>query len=97
MASHTAIGINDDLAAREASITHGAPGYETACWVNKKPGGVIEQVSGNDRLDDMLDHVQANLLLIYIIGMLRRDNNSIDTHWTTIFILYGDLALTIRT
>ena len=71
MTSHTTIGINDDLAACEAGIAHGAPCDKTARRVDKNLCRTIEQVSRNDGLDDMLDNVQANLLLIYVVRMLR--------------------------
>ncbi len=70
MASHTAISINDNFTSGQPGIAHGAACDKTTSGVNKKLGVAIEQMSGNNRLDDMIDDILANLLLGDIVGML---------------------------
>src|SRR5262249_55754168 len=82
MTRHATVGVQDDLAARQASVTHW-PTHDEA------PGGVdeifragIQQVRRDDGLDDVLDHFAANLLVLGGLVVLRRDDDRIDAHRT---------------
>ena len=57
MAGHAAVGVDDDLAAGEASVAHRAADDEAPGGVDEVLGVGIEQVGGDDRLDDVLDDV----------------------------------------
>src|SRR5215467_1079717 len=50
----------------------------------------------DNRFNDVLDHVLANLLLIDISSMLSRDNYRINTYRLPILVLYCNLAFAIR-
>src|SRR6266436_6534618 len=51
----------------------------------------------NDGLDDVIEHVLANLLLIHIGGVLGRNNDRINAHWLPMLILHRNLTLAIGT
>ena len=70
MASHTAVTVDDDLAAGQAGIAHGATHYETSGGIDVVLGIGIEHVGGNRLLDDVLQHFGTQLFIIDEFGVL---------------------------
>ena len=54
MGASAAVGVNDDLPARESRIPLGTADLEPSCRVNKVFRVLIQKLCGNDRLDDEL-------------------------------------------
>src|SRR5438046_9650369 len=52
MASHAAVAVDDYLATRQASVTHGAANYETVGGIDVVLGISVEHVGGNGVLTD---------------------------------------------
>src|SRR5579883_3347686 len=77
---HAAVGIDDNLAPGQASIAHGAASHETPGGVDEEFGLAIEQVFGNNRLNDVLNDIVADLFLGHVVGVLGRDHHRIDAH-----------------
>ena len=60
MAAHAAVGVDDDLAAGEAAVALGPADHEAAGGVDEVLGLLVEQLGGDDRLDDLLEDVLAH-------------------------------------
>jgi hypothetical protein len=58
MTRHAAIGIDDDLAARKARVTHRSTDLESTCWVDEKTEITRVEIH---RLQNRLDDEPANI------------------------------------
>ena len=63
MAPHTAVGIHDDLSPRQAAIALRTTNDETPGRVDEVLGVVIAELSGDDRLNDVLLHEGSQLFV----------------------------------
>ena len=97
--SPASVGVDDDLATSEASITVRTTNDESARGVEVVDGLVIEVLGGHDVLNDMLHEVRADLLVRDILGVLSRDHNGVhalgDHAAILILVLAGDLGLAV--
>ena len=59
MTAHAAVGIDDDLAAGEAGVAHGSADDEATGGVDVILGVGVEQLRGDDGLDDVLQDLGA--------------------------------------
>ena len=59
MTAHAAVGIDDDLASGQAGIAHRAADNKPAGGIDVVLGVGIQQVGGNDGLNDVLQNVGA--------------------------------------
>jgi hypothetical protein len=100
MGTPTTIGINDDLAASETSITVRTTNDETARRVQVENGLLVEVLSRNDRLDDVLQQLGSDLFLGDILGVLGGDDDGVhadrDRAAVLELVLAGDLGLAVR-
>ena len=67
MTAHAAVGIHDDLASGQPGIAHGTANHEPAGGIDVVLGVLVEQFSGNHRLDDVLQNIGAQLLVADIL------------------------------
>ena len=63
MGSPAAVRVDNDLAARQAGVALGAANDEAARRVEMVNGLVVEELGGDDRLDDVLEELGADLLV----------------------------------
>src|SRR6185437_903439 len=97
VAAHAAVGVHDDLAAREAGVAHGAADDEAAGGIDVVFGVLVEPVFGKHGLDDMLKDVGVQVLVADAFRVLRGDDHGIDARGLAgRFIFHGDLALAVR-
>src|SRR5690606_30381558 len=93
------VGIDDDLAARQAGVAVGPADLEASGRVDVVLGLLAQQL-GRDHVGDDLLHVgvELGLLLALVItrGVLGRDDDRRRRHGLAAFIAQGDLALRIR-
>lgn len=96
----TTIGINDDLAAGQTSITVRTTDDETTRRVQVVDGLLVEVLSRDDRLDDVLQQLSLDLLLGDVLVVLGGDDDGVDAdrHRAAVLktVLAGDLGLTVR-
>ena len=97
MTCPAAIGIYDNLAARETGVTLRAADNELARGVHEDTGFFLEQVSRHHRLDYMLNEILANLFQRHIFIMLGGYNNRVHSYRLAIFIDNRNLRLAVRT
>mmetsp|Transcript_2115 Transcript_2115/g.3182 ORF Transcript_2115/g.3182 Transcript_2115/m.3182 type:complete len:258 (-) Transcript_2115:342-1115(-) len=101
MGTPTTVGVDDNLAASETSITVGATDDEATRGVKVEDGLVIEVLLGNNGLDNVLHEVLTDLLIGDIRVMLGRDEDGMNAdgdHSTTLtLVLDGDLGLAVGT
>ena len=100
MRTPATVRIDDDLSASQTGITLRSTDDESARRLNMVDGLVVEQVGGDDRLDDLLQDLLAELLGANLLGVLSRDNDGIDTDRDNssralgvLLVLDGDLGL----
>merc|ERR1711970_226265 len=102
MGTPSAIGVNDDLAACEATISFRSSHDKGAGWVQMVDGVLIEVLSRNNRLDNVLLKVGLDLLERVVWVMLCRDHDCMHTEWGhgAIFVLLvfnSNLSLAVWT
>ena len=97
MASHAAIGINDNLPSRQAGVALRAAHHKTSGGVDIILGLVIQELSGHNRCNDMLAQVCFNLLACYIRTVLCGNNDSVNAYRYAVFVFHGDLGFAVRT
>jgi hypothetical protein len=95
------VGVDDDLTAGETGITLRTTDDEAAGRLDVVDGAVVQQLSGDDLLDDLLLDDSAELLSGHIVAVLSRDDNSVHTHGldgtTVVSVLNSDLGLGVGT
>ena len=97
MTGPAAIGVDDNLAAREARVPLRAADDELARGVDEDFCIVLEELSRNHRFDDLLDEILADLLQRHVLIVLGRDDDGLDSYCLAILIGNRDLGLAIRT
>lgn len=63
MGSPTTIGVDDDFATGEASVSMGSTNDKSTRWVKVENGLLVEVLLRYDRLDHMLLEVSSNLIV----------------------------------
>src|SRR3984957_3835267 len=91
-----AIGVYDDLAAREASVAHRAACDEAPRRVDVDFRGLVEHVRRQNRLDDLFDHRIAQVAAGNRVAVLCRDDHGIDASRTAVDVLDGNLGFRVR-
>ena len=97
VATHAAVRVDDDLAAGQAGVAHGAAHDEAAGGVDvdgRGPPGDADRVE--HRADDVLDHVLADLRELYVGRVLRRDDDGRDLDGLVVLVAHGHLGLAVR-
>ena len=95
VAAHAAVGVDDDLAAREARVTVWATDDETTRRVDPELRLLIDQVLRDDRVDDLVEDRFAERLVLHALRVLRRDDDRVDARDLAAFVLTGDLGLAV--
>mgnify|MGYP003624095068 CR=1 FL=1 len=97
MGAPTAVGVDNDLTAGKTSITLRSTDDEETRGLNVVDGLVVEELSGDDLLDDLLLDLLAKLLGRDILAVLGRDDDGVDAlgddGTAVVGVLDGDLGL----
>lgn len=95
------VGVDDDLTAGETGITLRTTDDEAARGLDVVNGAVVQELSGDDLLDDLLLDDGTELLSGHIIAVLSRDDDSVHTQGldgtAIVSVLDGDLGLGVGT
>jgi len=99
--SPSTVRVDDDLSAGKTGVTLRATDDESARGLDVVDGSVVEQVLGDDGLDDLLEDLGSEVLGRDLLGVLRRDDDGVDSdgHDGTVgllLVLDGDLGLGVR-
>src|ERR1044072_6546142 len=96
MAAMAAIGVDDDLAARQPGVTHRTSDYEAAGGIDMMFHACrIIETFGHYGLDDFIDDVTLDLFVRHVRAVLCRDDDGIDAHRFSIPIFHGHLRFSI--
>jgi len=99
MGTPPTVGVNNDLAASDTSITLGSTNDEAARWVQDVLGVVIEVLCRDNWLDDVLHEVLLDLLVGDLSVVLGGDDNGVDPEWdhgaTLVLVFTCHLGLAI--
>lgn len=91
------VGVNNDLTASETGVTLGTTNDEQTRGLDVVDGLVVQVLGRDDLLDDLLLDLLAELLGGDGLGVLRRDNHSVDSlgnnGTVVVLVLNGDLGL----
>lgn len=97
----TSVGVDNDLSAGQTSVTLGTTDNESAGRLDVVDGSVVQEVRGDDLVDDLLLDLLAEVLGGDLLGVLGGDNDGVDSqgdHGTgfVLLVLDGDLSLRVR-
>ena len=98
MAPHAAVGVDDDLAPREAGVTHGAAHDEAAGGVHVDHGIAPGDPLGvHNRGDDLRHEVLADAVHgLDLGGVLGGDDDGLDGDGAVVLVADGHLRLAVR-
>ena len=86
MTTHSAVGINDDLAPRKTGVALRPTDDETPSWVDEEFGCGVEEIFWNDLANDIGDDKAADFFIFHVLGVLSRDDHVGHTHGLAAFI-----------
>ena len=90
-----AVGVHDQLPARQAAVTGGTANAETACRIDKEFCVPVQHALRDHRVDDMAENILPQLLHGHIRLMLGRNYNSFHPCRDSVPVLHGDLGFSI--
>ena len=99
MTAKAAVGIDDDLAAGETRVAHGAAHDKATGGVHVQIGPApIDALGIHDGRDDVLHHVLLDDVHVLDLGrMLGGDNDGVHAHGTAALVAHGHLGLAVGT
>ena len=98
MTGHSAVGVDDDLAAGETRVSVRAADNETAGGVDVHLRLVVDELGGKDGVEDVLLDILVDLLLGHIGIVLGRKNDGFETAGLAVLVVfYRNLGLAVRT
>ena len=95
MTAHAAVSVHDDFTAGEPGITLRSANDETACGIDEKFGGCVEEVLRNHLANDICDEKFADLFGFNIVCVLGRNHDIGHAHGLAVLVENGDLALRV--
>ena len=90
----SSVGIDDNFSACKTCVTDGTADYKSTCRIDENLCILIELL-GNDRLDNILDDILANLTERYSLVVLGRNYDSINALSDAVIILDGNLSFAV--
>ena len=100
MCAPAAVCVDDDLAAGQTGVTLGSADDEKTGRLDVVDGLVVEELGGDDLLDDLLLDLLAQLLGGDVLAVLGRHDNGVDAlgdHGAAVVcVLNSDLGLGVR-
>jgi len=108
VASHSPVGVDDDLAPGQPGVSHRASGHELARRVDEHEVALLEaplvvELAGENRMENVLDDVRLDQSVgVEAIAVLGRDEHASDLHGPLVAVLVDlipdrHLSLTVRT
>ena len=91
-----AVGVDDDLAAREAAVTHRAANDEATGRVDVELGALVQPLLRQHRQQDFLGDRLAQLLGGDVVAVLRGEHHRLDGDRTIVLVAQRDLTLGVR-
>ena len=96
MASHAAVGVDDDLATGQTTVAHRASDYEVAGRVDVVLGVGMQQLGRDHILDDLFHHRFAQIFQADVRVVLGGQHDGVDTHDLAVIVAAGHLGFGIR-
>ena len=94
MTSHAAVGVDDDLATREAGVAHRTTDHEPTGRVDEDVVVVVGKLFGNHRADHVLDQIGPDhRVAVDAVVVLRGDEHGLEPDGSVALVLEGDLGL----
>ena len=97
MTGHAAVAVDDDLAAGQTAVTHRAANDELAGRVDVELGVLVQQLGGDDVLDDQLHHGFAQVGVLDLGIVLGGQHDGVDADHLAAVVAAGHLGLGVRT
>ncbi len=86
--AHASVGIDDDLAARQARVAHGTAHHKPPRGIDVVFGIGIEQFGGNGGLDHVLKNVGVQGFVVDGLRVLGGNDHRIDAFWLIVGIVF---------
>ena len=96
MTSITTVGVDDDFAAREASVALWATDHEATGWVDVELGVLGDELRWHDWLDDQFADGFFEVLLLDVFVMLGRHHDGFDANWGVTVVAHRNLGFAVR-
>ena len=97
----THVGVDNDLTSGQTGVTLGTTNDEEARGLEVVDGAVVQELSGDGLLDDLLEELLADSLGGDILAVLGGDDDGVDTEGldgtVVVGVFDGDLGLGVRT
>ena len=92
MRAPATVRVDNDLAAGQPGVAVGATYHEPARGVEVVDGFVVQELGGDDMLDDVLHEVGADFFVRDVVVVLGGDHDRVDTlgHHAPVFLLVGN-------
>ncbi len=87
MTSHATVGVHYNLAASETSISIGAADDETTSGIDKELGVSVDELLGENLVEDVLLDVGMNLLLGDNIVVLGGENHGLQAKGCAVLVV----------
>src|SRR5690242_21599613 len=98
MASHAAVGVDDDLAPSQPGIAHGTADDEASSRIDVVLGVGIQKMLGNGSLDNLLKHFSTQSAIVDRLAVLSRNHDGIHTNRLMVRVVFNCyLGLAVRT
>ena len=98
MASHAAVGVDDDLASGESGVAHGPANDEASRGIDVILRVFVEQVRRNHGLNHVLQNAGAQFIVGNGLGVLRRNDDRIHTQDFAVRVVFNcDLGFAVGT
>lgn len=79
MSSPSTVSVDNDLSTGQTSITLRTTNDESAGRLDVVDGSVVQEVLGDDSLDDLLQDLGSEVLSGDLLGVLSRDDDGVDS------------------
>ena len=97
MTGVSAVGIHDDLAAREARIGDGAAFDEASRGIDIDLRVIVQPLVGDHGIDDVFFDVLTNGVQINVLVVLGAHYDVFQTHRLAVSVFHRDLGLSVGT
>src|SRR5690606_20857338 len=85
------VGVDNNFSPGQASIAQWATGNEAPGWINKDTSVGVEQIRRDNRPDNVLNDLCANIFLADFGGVLSRNHNGVNTLRFTVGVFNSHL------
>ena len=96
MATHPAVGIDDDFSTGQSAVPLRTPDHEATGRVDVQLGVFVDKLLRKGLVDDQIHDGLAELLVLDLFVVLGADDDRVDANGNVVFVFEGNLSFTVR-